>query len=436
MRREHHREKYLTETELRALFLALDEEPSQVAAGVIALLAATGARKGEALAARWEHIDFERRLWVVPLSKSGRRRHIPLSDLALRILNRQRRLPNCPWVFPGKDPDRHVEGVRKAWDRVKARAGLPPDLRIHDLRHTFASTLVSKGRTLHEVDLLALQEAGYAIETLPDEEPGLVRKRLRDGRIAIAPTCTPAELAACRAALGALRQTAAPAVAAAFELVVDRLESAQTAAAAVDAAALAKAQGFVPRSGPVATVKPAVLEAIQAAILACRRITVTYRKGGTEPPRDYEAEPYGLLYGARNYLVWRGCEDGKFRKFALPYIDDVQVGDAVFTMDADFDIAGFAERATGVVLEQEEDIEILIAPEGKHRLSTWRFHPRQIVEQREDGSAIVRFRAASTEELAWDILRWTGFARVVHPPSLEAARKGLVCALAQAQDSP
>ncbi|MEN3164109.1 site-specific integrase [Tistrella mobilis] len=151
MRREHHREKYLTETELRALFLALDEEPSQVAAGVIALLAATGARKGEALAAKWEHIDFERRLWVVPRSKSGRRRHIPLSDLALRVLNRQRRLPGCPWVFPGKAPEHHLEGVRKAWDRVKTRAGLPPDLRIHDLRHTFASTLVSKGRTLHEV---------------------------------------------------------------------------------------------------------------------------------------------------------------------------------------------------------------------------------------------------------------------------------------------
>lgn len=151
MRREHHREKYLTEVQLRALFQALDEEASEAAAGAIALLAATGARRGEALTARWEHIDLDRRIWTVPVAKSGRRRHIPLSDLALRILGRQRRVAGSPWVFPGTFSDRHLEGVRKAWERVKIRAGLPPDLRIHDLRHTFASTLVSKGRSIHEV---------------------------------------------------------------------------------------------------------------------------------------------------------------------------------------------------------------------------------------------------------------------------------------------
>lgn len=151
MRREHHREKYLTETELRALFQALDEEPSRTAASAIALLAATGARRGEALAARWEHIDLDRQMWVVPRSKSGKRRHIPLSNAALRILSQIPRPLECPWVFPGQDPDHHLEGLRKAWLRIKASANLPTDLRIHDLRHTFASTLVSKGRTLYEV---------------------------------------------------------------------------------------------------------------------------------------------------------------------------------------------------------------------------------------------------------------------------------------------
>lgn len=108
IRREQHRERFLSESELRALFLALDEEPNQVAAGVLALLAATGARKGEALAAKWEDIDLDRRLWTVPLSKSGRRRHIPLS-------------------------------------------GLAPDLRIHDLRHTFASRVLAGGASIHQI---------------------------------------------------------------------------------------------------------------------------------------------------------------------------------------------------------------------------------------------------------------------------------------------
>ncbi len=154
MAREHHREKFLTEAELRALFLALDREPNQVAASAIALLAATGARRSEAMKARWEHIDVERRLWVVPVSKSGRRRHIPLSDMAVRILVRQPRADGCPWVFPGQNRKKHIGCLRNTWLSVKKAAGLDIDLWLHDLRHTFASTLVSKGRTLYEVSQL------------------------------------------------------------------------------------------------------------------------------------------------------------------------------------------------------------------------------------------------------------------------------------------
>ncbi len=154
MRREHSRERYLGEVELRALFMALRDEPNRSAAGAIALLAATGARRGEALGARWEHVDWERRLWTVPVSKSGRRRHIPLSDAALTILRGMADEAEGPWVFPGADPGRPMADVKKAWGRIKERAGLDADLRIHDLRHTFASTLVGKGRSLHEVGTL------------------------------------------------------------------------------------------------------------------------------------------------------------------------------------------------------------------------------------------------------------------------------------------
>jgi integrase len=154
MRREQPRETYLTGTRFKALFASLDMEPNRVAAGVIALLAATGARRGEALAAKWEHVDLERRIWTVPLSKSGRRRHIALSDGAMLILDRLPRAAGSPWVFPGEDASKHIGCVRKAWGRIKARAGLADELRIHDLRHTFASMVVSRGRSLQEVGML------------------------------------------------------------------------------------------------------------------------------------------------------------------------------------------------------------------------------------------------------------------------------------------
>jgi integrase len=154
MRREQHRDRYLGPDQLRALFRALAVERNRSAAGAIALLAATGARRGEALGARWVDIDWERQLWTIPISKSGRRRHIPLSKAAVAILGRQAEETASEWVFPGEDPAKPMHDVKKAWVRVKALAGLDGDLRIHDLRHTFASTLVGKGRSLHEVGVL------------------------------------------------------------------------------------------------------------------------------------------------------------------------------------------------------------------------------------------------------------------------------------------
>jgi integrase len=96
MRRDEHRGTYLKEVEIRALFKALGAEENKVAAGLIALLAATGARRGEAMAAKWEHIALERRMWTVSVSKSGRRRHFPLADGALLVLSKVPRVDGSP----------------------------------------------------------------------------------------------------------------------------------------------------------------------------------------------------------------------------------------------------------------------------------------------------------------------------------------------------
>ena len=152
MLREQHREVFLSGPEMRRLFQALDEEPSKSAAACIALLALTGARRGEALAMRWEDVDIDNRTWKIPISKSGRTRHIPLSDAAVAVLARQREMPGVsPYVFHGPKPTSHLAGIRKCWERVVAKAGLAPTTRIHDLRHSFASFLVNNGRPIYEV---------------------------------------------------------------------------------------------------------------------------------------------------------------------------------------------------------------------------------------------------------------------------------------------
>ncbi len=155
MLREVHRDKYLTPEQTQALVRALDQEKDQSAAAALALLTVTGARRNEVLLATWENVDLSRGMLTVPLSKSGRPRYIPLSPFAMAVLERQlarRADPANPHVFPSRRrPGEAMEGLRGAWERVKRAAGLPADLRVHDLRHSFASALANAGTPLNEI---------------------------------------------------------------------------------------------------------------------------------------------------------------------------------------------------------------------------------------------------------------------------------------------
>jgi len=142
------RERYLSEEEARRLLDALAADKDQQAANVVRLLLFTGARKSEILAARWENVDVARRILTVPLSKSGKARHIPLSDAALQILEGIPR--KSEWLFPSRKNASHIKTIYEASDIVRKRAVLK-DVRLHDLRHSFASFLVNSGCSLYEV---------------------------------------------------------------------------------------------------------------------------------------------------------------------------------------------------------------------------------------------------------------------------------------------
>ena len=141
-------ERYLSAEEARRLLRALDEEKIQQSAQAVKLLLFTGARKSEILAARWKNVDMVRRILTVPLSKSGKKRHIPLSDAALQVLESIPR--SSEWLFPSPRKNSHIRSIYLAWDRARTKAGLK-DVRLHDLRHSFASFLVNSGCSLYEV---------------------------------------------------------------------------------------------------------------------------------------------------------------------------------------------------------------------------------------------------------------------------------------------
>jgi integrase len=121
---------------------------------VCLFLLSTGCRLNEALAARWEHFDLERRNWTVPseFSKSRKIRSIPLNDQALSILENlgTRGKYNHPFIGRRGKP---LTTVHKVWTRLRDTAGLP-HLRLHDLRHQYASFLINQERTLYEVQFI------------------------------------------------------------------------------------------------------------------------------------------------------------------------------------------------------------------------------------------------------------------------------------------
>jgi integrase len=115
----------------------------------------TGARRSEILKARWEFVDLKHRQLAVPRAKSGRRRYISLSDRSVEVLEKLPREAGQALLFPSaRRPEQALSGLRNAWARAKAAAGLPAELRIHDLRHTFASLLINSGVHLYDVGRL------------------------------------------------------------------------------------------------------------------------------------------------------------------------------------------------------------------------------------------------------------------------------------------
>lgn len=146
------RERYLTPDEARRLMREL-ERSSRPEATVLRLLLLTGARKSEILKARWENVRQDLSLLTVPLSKSGKPCHIPLSAEAMAVIRSIPREPGCPWLFPGHAPGKPLSDLYIFWNGLRRELGLA-DVRIHDLRHTFASFLVNAGHTLYEVQTL------------------------------------------------------------------------------------------------------------------------------------------------------------------------------------------------------------------------------------------------------------------------------------------
>jgi len=148
------KERYLSPEETERLMVELKKCKREAVADIIEFLILTGARKSEVVNLPWQELDLDKGFWTMPpeRNKGKVRKVIPLSRGALKILE-NRRHNGSKYVFPNPKTGRPIKYFHHVWNRIRTNAGVP-DLRIHDLRHNYASLLINSGRSLYEVQKL------------------------------------------------------------------------------------------------------------------------------------------------------------------------------------------------------------------------------------------------------------------------------------------
>ena len=161
--KEKKRERFLTRDEYRRLGQTLAQAEAEAEAGVdgavspyaiaaLRLLMLTGCRLNEILTLRWDDIDRTAGEFRLRDGKTGARM-VPLTPTAETVLAGIARARGNPWVIVGKQPNTHLSTITADWYRLRAHAGLD-DVRIHDLRHSYASRALAAGESLSMIGKL------------------------------------------------------------------------------------------------------------------------------------------------------------------------------------------------------------------------------------------------------------------------------------------
>jgi integrase len=159
--RERKVHRHLSEIEVARFAKILREAESSAdptvavnprAVAIIRLLMFTGCRRGEVLNLKWSEVDLDRNLIRLEDSKTGPK-IVPLNSAAREVIAAQAGVPDNPYVFPGTKPGRPLHDIKGPWDHIRQRAGLE-GVRLHDLRHNFASFAAAGGLSLHMIGRL------------------------------------------------------------------------------------------------------------------------------------------------------------------------------------------------------------------------------------------------------------------------------------------
>lgn len=158
LQENNHMERFLTSDEAQRLRSAIAESANPMLGPLVQLMMLTGCRRGEALNAKKTDFDLERGSWLLPDPKGGKARHIPMNERAIDTVkaalllaqNLNHNFEQTEYVFANPRTGLPFEQIYYSWNTARKKAGLE-GLRMHDLRHSFASAMVNSGMTLYDV---------------------------------------------------------------------------------------------------------------------------------------------------------------------------------------------------------------------------------------------------------------------------------------------
>lgn len=258
----------------------------------------------------------------------------------------------------------------------------------------------------------------YSVERLEDDDR-TARWRMKPNSLAAMRLNGAAELEALEVAIarlddpGDVRQ--ARALSSLRERLLAALPGADARRAEADAEALLEAYGMAARPGPIARVEAHVIDAIAEALRGPYRLLIRYRG------ESRLVEPYGVLLGARRYLVARQPDkDERLRHFRFDRIEEADATEEWFARSEGFNLFEHARRAFGSYHTDDEYREVIwrFAPDAAERAESWLFHPGQSQRRLGDGGLEVRFKAAGWLEMAWHLYQWGDSVEVVAPVEL------------------
>ena len=147
---DNQRTRALSAPEVDRLLKAAAKSPNPQLKPIVHLLLLTGARLSELLHAKWEDVDVHNRRWLIPMSKTGKARYVPLAQAAVDVIQALPRFEGAPYLVPNPETGRPFVSIKRAWQTARDEAKLE-GFRLHDCRHAAASAMATAGVDIYTI---------------------------------------------------------------------------------------------------------------------------------------------------------------------------------------------------------------------------------------------------------------------------------------------